>query len=208
PFTVENNDFEIEFLDLSGNPIEMQTAEMKMTQTAENIGPIEIQTKRISRGHFIANASFGLSGEWNLLIEGVRSEINALNLIATFNLFVKPELDQLEFSVTQIAMPDNKSQPLYPIYDFSRNSIWVGDTSIGSGRIFEYDITDNEYREHKINGTNIITTMAHDQSNDMFWFIDPISKVLGLYDPQTNSSQLYKFPNDRIVSIFNCSTRC
>jgi copper transport protein len=41
--------------------------------------------------------------------------------------------------------------------------------------------------------------MALDQSNGQIWFIDPISKVLGLYDPQANSSQLYRFPNDRIV---------
>jgi copper transport protein len=41
--------------------------------------------------------------------------------------------------------------------------------------------------------------MALDQENDMIWFIDPISKVLGFYDPNTNSSQLYNLPNNRIV---------
>jgi len=199
PFSVGNNNFEIEFLDLSGNPIDMRTVGMKLTQTEENIGPIEIQTNKISEGLFTANASFGLAGQWDLIVEGVKNETNALNLVATFNPFVKPDLDQIEYSVTQIAMPDNGSQPLYPIYDSSSNSIWVGDTSLGSGRIFEYDITKNGYREHKINGTNIITAMALDQSNGQIWFIDPISKVLGLYDPQSNSSQLYRFPNDRIV---------
>jgi putative copper export protein/streptogramin lyase/methionine-rich copper-binding protein CopC len=199
PFVVGNNYFKVEFMDLLGNPIDMRTVRIKMTQTEENIGPIEIQTNKISKGVFTANASFGLEGPWDLLVEGVRNETNTLNLVATFNLFVKPDLDQLEYRVTQIAMPDNRSQPLYPIYDSSRNSIWVGDTSLGSGRIFEYDIIDTEYREHKINGTNIITTMALDQSNNMIWFIDPISKVLGLYDPQTSSSQLYSFPNDHIV---------
>lgn len=199
PFSVGNNNFEIEFLDLSGNPIDMRMVGMKLTQTEENIGPIEIQTNKISGGLFTANASFGVAGQWDLFLEGVKNETNALNLVATFNLFVKPDLDQIEYSVTQIAMPDNRSQPLYPIYDSSNNSIWVGDTSLGSGRIFEYDITKNAYREHKINGTNIITAMALDQSNGQIWFIDPISKVLGLYDPQANSSQLYRFPNDRIV---------
>jgi len=199
PFSVGNNNFEIEFLDLSGNPIDMRTVGMKLTQTEENIGPIEIQTNKISEGLFTANASFGIAGQWDLFLEGVKYETNALNLVATFNLFVKPDLDQIEYSVTQIAMPDNRSQPLYPIYDSSSNSIWVGDTSLGSGRIFEYDITKNGYREHKINGTSIITAMALDQSNGQIWFIDPIFKVLGQYDPQANSSQLYRFPNDRIV---------
>ena len=199
PFTVGNNNFEIEFLDSLGKPLDMRTVGIKMTQTTENIGPIEIQTKKVSDGLFTANASFGLAGEWDMIIEGVRNQANTLDLVATFSLFVKPDLDQIDYSVTQVAMPDNKSQPLYPVFDPSRNSIWVGDTALGTGRIFEYDIPNKEYREHKINGTNIITTMAFDQSNERIWFIDPISKVLGVYDPQTNSTQLHGFPNDRIV---------
>jgi putative copper export protein/streptogramin lyase/methionine-rich copper-binding protein CopC len=199
PFAIGNNNFEIEFLDSTGNPIDMRTAEMKMTQTAEGIGPIEIQTEKAPDGVFTANASFGLTGEWELFIEGVRNEVNAPNLATTFNVFVKPDLDQIEYSVTQIAMPSNGSQPLYPVYDGSRNSIWVGDTALDSRRIFEYDIANNEFREHIINGTNIITTIALDSSNGKLWFIDPITKVLGLYDPEANSSQLYNFPNDRIV---------
>jgi putative copper export protein/methionine-rich copper-binding protein CopC/streptogramin lyase len=199
PFSVGNNNFEIEFLDLAGNPIDIRTAEIKLMQTEENIGPIEIQTNKISEGLFTSNASFGLAGQWDLFVEGIRSDDNALNLVATFDLFVKPDLDQIEYSVTQIAMPDNRSQPLYPLFDSSRNSIWVGDTSIGSGRLFEYDIANNEYHEHTINGTNIITTMALDGAENVIWFIDPISKTLGSYDPQVNSSRLYNFPNDRIV---------
>lgn len=199
PFAVGNNNFEVEFQDISGNPIDMRTVGMRLTQTEENIGPIEIQTNKVSKGLFTANASFGLAGEWDLIVEGVRNEANALNLVATFNLFVKPDLDQIDYSVTQIVMPSNMTQPLYPVYDSSRNSIWVGDTSLSSGRIFEYDITSNTYIEHKINGANIVTTMALDQSNDRIWFIDPISKALGVYDPQANSSKLYKFPNDNVV---------
>ncbi|MGC2306768.1 MAG: copper resistance protein CopC, partial [Nitrososphaeraceae archaeon] len=199
PFTVGNNNFEIEFLDSLGKPIDMRTVGIKMTQTTENIGPIEIQTKKVSNGLFTANASFGLAGEWDMIVEGVRNQANTLDLVATFSLFVKPDLDQIDYSVTQIAMPDNKSQPLYPVFDPSRNSIWVGDTALETGRIFEYDITNKEYREHKINGTNIITTMAFDQSNERIWFIDPISKVLGVYDPQTNSTQLHGLPNNRMV---------
>ena len=199
PYAVGKNNFSIKFLNLTGSPINMRTVDIKLTQTEENIGPIEIQTNKISEGLFTANASFGLSGPWEVLVEGVRNENNALNLVATFSLFVKPELDQINYRVTQIAMPDNRSQPLYPVYDSSRNSIWVGDTSLGSGRILEYDISNSQFREHKINGSNIITTIALDQENDMIWFIDPISKVLGFYDPQTNSSQLYNLPNNRIV---------
>jgi putative copper export protein/streptogramin lyase/methionine-rich copper-binding protein CopC len=199
PYAVGKNNFSIEFLNLTGGQINVRTVDIKLTQTEENIGPIEIQTNKISEGLFTANASFGISGPWEVLVEGVRNENNALNLVATFSLFVKPGLDQIDYKVTQIAMPDNRSQPLYPIYDSSRNSIWLGDTSLESGRIFEYNISNSQFREHKINGTNIITTMALDEENDMIWFVDPISKVLGSYDPNTNSSQLYNLPNNRIV---------
>jgi copper transport protein len=199
PLAVGNNDFEIEFLDLSESPIEMQSVTVKMTQYEEGIGPIEIQTTQVSDGFFTANASFGLEGEWELFVEGTRKEANTLNLAATFDVFVKPDLDQIEYTVTQVAMPSNGTQPLYPVYDASRNSIWVGDTALESGRIFEYDIDLNQYREHRINGTNIVTTMVLDQSNDQMWFIDPITKVLGVYNPQENSTQLYNFPNDQIV---------
>jgi putative copper export protein/streptogramin lyase/methionine-rich copper-binding protein CopC len=199
PFSLGSNNFEIDFLDLDGNPIDIRIVEIKLMQSEENIGPIEIQTNKVSEGLFTANASFGLIGQWNLIVEGIRSDANAPSLIATFDLFVKPDLDNIEYSITEIAMPDNRSQPLYPLFDSSRNSIWVGDTSIGSGRLFEYNIANNEYYEHAINGTNIITTMAQDETDNVIWFIDPISKTLGSYDPQTNSSQLYNFPNDRIV---------
>src|SRR5918996_1200406 len=143
PFSVGNNNFEIEFLDPSGNPIDMRTVDLKLTQTDENIGPIDIQTNKVSGGLFTANASFGLAGPWDLLIEGVRNEENSLNLVAAFNLFVKPDLDQIDYRVTQVAMPDNRSQPLYPVYDSSRNSIWVGDTALASGRILEYNNANN-----------------------------------------------------------------
>ena len=41
--------------------------------------------------------------------------------------------------------------------------------------------------------------MALDGTDDVIWFLDPISKTLGSYNPRINSSQLYNFPNDRIV---------
>lgn len=56
------------------------------------------------------------------------------------NLRVKPNLDQQGFNVTEFPILNTKIQPLYPVYDKSRNYVWFGDTTIGSGRIFAYDI--------------------------------------------------------------------
>ena len=44
----------------------------------------------------------------------------------------------------------------------SRNVIWVGDTIIDSGRIFEFSLNSDKFTEHKINGTSIVTVMALD----------------------------------------------
>ena len=102
PYAVGKNNFEIEFLNSSGSPVDMRAVDIKLTQTEENIGPIEIQTNKVSEGLFTANASFGLAGPWDLIVEGVRNEANELNLVATFNLFVKHNLDQIDYGVTQI----------------------------------------------------------------------------------------------------------
>ena len=72
--------------------------------------------------------------------------------------------------------------PLYPTYDVIRNAIWVGDSEINSGRIWEFDLISKQYTEHKINGTNIITGTAMDFENNI-WYIDPITKIVGQYMP-------------------------
>ena len=201
PFRPGNNIMEIEFLDSAGNPIDIRTVEMQVAKSAveAKVSPTEIQTEKGSDGLFTANVLFDVAGEWELFIEGVRNDNPAQNIATTFKVFVRPDLDQLDFSVTRIPMPSNTSQPLFPIYDSSRNAIWVGDSALDSGRIFEYDITNGKYTEHKIKGTKIITFMALDSSNTQLWFIDPVTRVLGLYNLKTNSTQLYDFPYDRIV---------
>ena len=115
-------------------------------------------------------------------------------------MLVKPSLDQLKFSVREFRIPGNNiSQPLYPLYDDSRNVIWVGDTSIDSGRIFEFSLNSHKFTEHKINDTNIVTVMALDRDNQI-WYVDPLMKHLGHYNPNTNKNQIYKIPNPDFIA--------
>jgi len=208
PFTPGNNNFKISFLDQNRNLLDIKSVKMKLTQIEQGIGPIEIDTKQISKGIFSANAAFGLSGEWNVLVEAFQNKANSLNIVATYNLFVKPKLDQIKFNVREFRIPDsnnnsnsnsnNNSQPLYPLYDNSRNVIWVGDTVIDSSRIFEFNLNSNKFTEHNINGTSIVTIMALDHNNQI-WYADPLMGHLGHYDPNTYTNQIYKIPSPDFI---------
>ena len=53
------------------------------------------------------------------------------------------------------------SQPLYSVYDRSRNVIWVGDTSIGSGRLLAFNLV-AKILFSKLDGTSIVSSIALD----------------------------------------------
>jgi copper transport protein len=117
----------------------------------------------------------------------------------TSDLFVKPKMDQLNFNVHEYKIPQNSSQPLYPLYDKNTNSIWIGDTAIDSGRIWQYNLSSSKYTEHKIAGASIITVMAFD-SHHQLWFVDPIMKNLGQFDPYTGKSKIFRLPTQGVAS--------
>jgi copper transport protein len=201
PFSIGNNNFKIVFTDSAGAPIGIKSVQMKFNQIEKGIGPINVDAQQTSKGVFSANtAAFSLPGKWEVQVEAVQTKPNSPNLIAIFDLLVKPSLDQLKFSVREFRIPGNNiSQPLYPLYDDSRNVIWVGDTSIDSGRIFEFNLNSHKFTEHKINDTNIVTVMALDHENQI-WYVDPLMKHLGHYNPDTNKNQIYKIPNPDFIA--------
>ena len=201
PFSTGNNDFKISFLDSARNPIDMKSVQLKLTQTDSGIGPITINANRTSPGIFSANTDFGFSGHWTVRIEGVQNKENALNLIASYNLIVKPKLSDLNVNIQEFKTPENNIMPLYPLYDSIRNKIWTGDTNTTtkSGTILELDPQTGKYTAHRIDGTSIITFMALD-SHDTIWYVDPLTKILGHYNPNDNSNQKYPIPSQGILS--------
>lgn len=200
PVAVGSNNFSISFVDSNSNPLDMKLAEMKYTEVEKSIGPIDVELQQVSKGVFFVKAAFGIPGVWYIQIEGVPNKSNVPRVVATFeNIVVKPKLDQLQFDAKRFEIPGNRSQPLYPIYDNNRNAIWVGDTTIDSGRILEFGLDSNKYIEHKIEGTSIITVAAQDNEGRI-WYIDPLTKHLGNYDPSTSSNKLYVLPNRVIPS--------
>jgi len=202
PFYAGTNNVTISFLDQNNNPININSTDITLNQVDKGIGPLVINNaQQIAPGVFYVNtATFAISGHWQAQVEGITTQAGALNVVTTFDdLYVKPNLNQLQANITEYKMPDNNAMPLYPIYDVIRNVIWVGDSAINSGRMWEFDLNSKQYTEHKINGTNIITASAMDFNNNI-WYIDPISKILGYYEPDSRKDQKHSIPNNGTVS--------
>lgn len=198
PFFAGTNKVTISFLDRNNNPININSTKITLDQVDKGIGPLAVNdAQQISPGVFSVNtAAFAISGNWQAQVEGITTQAGALNVVTTFdNLYVKPNLNQLQANITEYKIPDNNALPLYPIFDKIRNVVWVGDTAINSGRIWEFDPSSKQYTEHKINGINIITAAAMDFNNNI-WYIDPITKTLGYYEPDSGKNQKYSISNN------------
>ena len=162
--------------------------------------PSRVDANKVSIGLFSVNAAFGLAGPWDLQVEATPAKANSLDIVTEYSLFVKPKLTDFSFNVKEYKMPGNNAQPLFALYDKSRNVVWTGDSSINSGRIFELNLNTHAYTEHKIAGANLITLMALNPTTNDIWFIDPLNKNLGHYNPATSSTQLFKIPVEGVPS--------
>ena len=199
PFGLGIDNFTVTFLDPSMKQLDMKAVELVPTQTDKGISLQNVEMQKLNNGSFTANVPFSIGGNWEIGVNGFQSQANSIELATTYNFYLKPTLNQLSFNVTEYNMPQNTSLPLYPVYDKSREIVWVGDSAIGSGRIFGFDLTSHKYTEHKLSDVSIVTWMALD-SNDTIWYVDPITKILGHYNPGDNSDKQYKIPNNGIIS--------
>jgi copper transport protein len=195
PFDVGQNNFKISFLGMDGKPVSsIESASIKMTQTEKGIGPIALDTKKQSNGIFNSTGGFGVAGKWNVIIEGVNSQGD--NMIASTDLNVKPQVSNLDFTIKQYKTP-TASLPLFPVFDANRQSIWIGDTTLGSAKIWQFHIDTGNYTAHGIKGANIVTQMILAPDGKL-WYIDPLAaqsnSTLGVYDPNTNSSRQFVVP--------------
>jgi copper transport protein len=196
PFAVGQNNFKLSFFGQDGrNVTGIQSATIKLTQLERGIGPITVETKK-SGNVFAADAAFSLPGTWLIEIEGVNSQ--GRNMLASIDANVKPPVSSLQFEIKQYNITD-RSLPLYPIFDAQRQSIWVGDTLPGSSRIWQLDIATGNYTPHRINGTNLITIMTL-APNGNLWYIDPTKALLGVYDPEENTTRQFAIPEKGVLS--------
>ena len=199
PFDVGQNNFKMSFVGADGKPVSsIDSATIKMTQIDKAIGPITIDTNKQSDGVFTSTASFGVPGKWDVIIEGVNSQ--GSNMIASLDLNVKPQVSNLDFSINQYRTPTS-SMPLFPVFDAERQAIWVGDSLLGSGRIWQLDIATGNYAAHNITGANIVTQTVLAPDGKL-WYIDPLAarpnSTLGVYDPNTESQKHFVIPIEGI----------
>jgi copper transport protein len=200
PFTVGQNTFKLSFHEQGGsNATGIESATMKLTQLQRGIGPITVETREQSDNVFSAEAAFSLAGIWHIEIEGANTQGN--NMLATLEANVKPRISDLIFDANMYNMSVD-SLPLYPVFDADRQSIWVGDSMPGSGRIWELDIDTGNYTMHEINST-LVTQSVLDSMGGL-WYIDPLGAdlkgVLGYYNPSDNSSNRFVIPQDGVPS--------
>jgi copper transport protein len=203
PFVVGQNKFTLSFFGTDGKPAtDVNNATLKMTQVEKKIGPIAIDTAQKSPGVFAADAAFSLPGNWAMSVEGVRP--HGVNIVASLNVHVSPAISSLKFDVKEYKTPD-KSQPLVPVYDAARQSIWASDQLIGSARLLQLDINTGNYTMHPLKGVTLTTQLLLDPSGKI-WFLDPIAAgnskfgKLGVYDPSTRTNKVFALPLEGVPS--------
>ena len=201
PARLGENKILVDFTDFTNNPtMNIVNATAKLSQIERGIGPINIDMEKSSNGRFNAVIPLSALGLWNIEIEGKTSQPNTPNTIASFEINVKPRLSELQFNITEYKTPQS-SLLLDPVYQASTDSIWVGDSLPGSGRLWEFDIEHKKYQEHTINGINLITLSVFDPKIDnILWFIDPTSTILGKFNTDTNETETYALPNKGVIS--------
>ena len=201
PGRLGENKIFVEFSDYNNNPAaNIINATLKLSQIERGIGPILIDMQKISNGRFNAVVPFSALGLWNIEIQGKTLQPNTPNTIATFEINIKPRISDLQFNITEYKSPQN-SLLLYPVYQASTDSIWVGDSLPGSGRLWKFDIENKNYQEYTINGINLITLSVFDPKNpNILWFIDPTSNILGKFNTDTNNTETYELPNKGVIS--------
>jgi copper transport protein len=109
-------------------------------------------------------------------------------------------LQNLKVTMQEYVVPNNQSWPLYPLFDHQRNLVWVGDTVIDSGRIWSFNLTNAKFKEHDLNDTSIVTILALD-SNNTIWYLDPLLKRVGFYNTSLHPAN-HVYPIRTNVTIF------
>src|SRR5215204_2030279 len=208
PVSIGQNTITISFTDLKNNNsgssqtnANIENTMLKLYQIEKNIGPIQLQMEKISNGVFSTTIPISTLGIWSIEIQGKTLKPNTPNTISTFNIDIKPRLSDLTFNITEYPTPD-QNLLLYPVYHKPSNSIWIGGTIRGSGRILEFSISDKTYKIHKIKDTNLITFSIFDPIDDnILWYIDPSEGIIGRYDITTNKTEEeFQLPDIGIIS--------
>ncbi|MFB5599518.1 MAG: CopD family protein [Nitrososphaeraceae archaeon] len=201
PLRLGQNNIVVTFTDSNGSQIRsIDNASLKISQTEKGIGPILIEMNKDSESKFSASVPISTLGLWLFELQGKTSEPNIPNTVSSFSIDIRPRISDFNFNITEYKFPE-QSLPLYPVYHSQSNSIWIGDTSPGSGRLWEFSLENKNYTMHKIDSINLITLSVFDLQNpNVLWLVDPTLNILGKYNIGTEEFNQYQIPVEGIVS--------
>ena len=201
PLSLGQNNILITFTYSNGSQVQnIDNASLNIVQIEKGIGPIPIEMNKDSESTFSAAVPISTLGLWLFELQGKTSEPNVPNTVASFSVDIRPKISDLNFNITEYKFPE-QSLPLYPVYHSQSNSIWIGDTSPGSGRLWEFNLENNNFTMHKITGINLITLSIFDLKNpNVLWLVDPTSNILGKYNIDTEEFNQYEIPVEGIVT--------
>ncbi len=196
PLSAGLNTISVKVSDVLENPVsDLKGLTAKVSNPQKNISGLDkISLERVAKnneGHveeFQGDITFGFSGTWQVEIESQRTEKANESII--LNLPVKPRLSNMDANITEHEFPE-EAFPLYPVYDPSKDAIWISDNA--SPRIWEFSIDDEKFTEYTFEGNQ--TTSLTIDNDQKIWFIDMSSNKIGFLDKDTEKIKIIDLPN-------------
>lgn len=186
--------------DSNGNELkDLKSIKLKVRPNITDIGPVtyELVKDNNTNAWFSSNVALTSNGLWRFEVNAERE--SALNISASFDVMIKPDLSEMRFDVKEYQMPYRDSIPFYILYSKEDNAIWVSDGNRAS--VWMLDLASEQFKEYRFNGT-ISTILARD-SHGRIWFLDPASKAFGYIDPSkystSNDARIFSVPYDALA---------
>lgn len=189
PLTSGANTINVSVLGIDGNPLNgIEDLKVKVSNPQRNIAPIDVtMIKTDDSTKYEGELTFGFSGMWNVEVEAIRTE--GTNQGASFSVFAKPRLTQLNFDVTEYTFPINGTAPLYPVFD-GKETLWISDTS--KPRLWKFSLSDKQFRSYEFEGKTSVFLKIDDDGK--VWFTDSPESKIGYFVPETEQFRIIPMP--------------
>lgn len=192
PFNTGDNLITVSVYDTDGAGLEdLDKIKVKTSNPSAGIPPIEvIMSEVVSKPHtgsypreppllpatYQGEMTLAFSGQWLVEVEAQRTQ-NA-NEAVRLDISAKPDLANLDVTVTEYMLLPNGTSPLHVAYDHSKG-MWFTDAS--EPRLWRVDVDTSAITPHLFNGTasSFVTYNKHDGN---IWFTDSRGGQIGYVD--------------------------
>jgi copper transport protein len=193
PLSSGTNTVSVLVTSLDGKPLgDVSEIVMSISNPQKGISPIE--TKLLPTRSpdsqvlmYTGNVTFGFSGTWHTEMVALRTQ--TANDATSFDVLIKPRLDELKTSIVEYDFPDTNVAPLYPIFD-DKNTIWISDTA--KPRIWKFTIDDKQFKSYEFAGQ--ISVTLNIDNDGKIWYTDTPNSKIGFFDPNTEKFETIDLP--------------